>query len=86
MLTQNGYLQMMKFTTVQRTSQLGFLILDTYMPEAAPGQEGTSHTNCRSKNHVFLLNSYELLRGVETEAQKQTGIPELTSEPTLLIE
>lgn len=56
MLIQNGYLQIMKFTIVQRTSPSGFPILDTNMPEAAPGQEGTSHTVCSSKNHVFSLN------------------------------
>lgn len=80
MLIQNGYLQITKFTTVQRTSQSGFPILDTYMPEAAPRQEGTSHI-CSSKNNVFLLNCYELVHGVEIKAQKQTGVPELISEP-----
>lgn len=80
MLIQNGCLQIMKFTTVQRTSQSGFPNLDTYIAEAAPRQEGTSHI-CSSKHNVFLLNCYELVHSVEIKAQKQTGIPELISEP-----
>lgn len=90
MLIQNGYLQTMKFTTAQRTAQ-GPWAVQIILPH--PGGICAWHCSLAKGNFSHSLQQQEscflvkllwtgpVVDSVETEAQKQSVIPEAISEP-----
>lgn len=90
MLIQNGYLQRMKFTTTQRTSQ-GPWAIQVILPHFGgicawywPLARGNCSHSLQQQESCFLVKlpwTGPVADSLETKAQKWSVIPEAVSEP-----